>query len=255
MMNYTDDTVFSINEGVNLLSNAVSPVVCTGAGMSADSGVRTFRGEDGFWKEYRAEDLATPQALHADPELVWEWYKERLLHYDTIEPHAGFYALQRLQENRGSLPVITQNVDGLHQKAGLSDVIELHGSLATASCLSKCGASAKELTEKLVKEIPPYCSCGAVLRPDVVLFNEPLPQNEIERAFTLAEDCDLMLVIGTSMLVHPAAQIPVVALKGGAVVIEINPEKTMLSDYPGVTFIEGRAAEVLPALIEKTLSQ
>lgn len=243
------------NESVNLLSNAVSPVVCTGAGMSADSGVRTFRGEDGYWKEHRAEDLATPHALQANPKIVWEWYKERLLHYDTIEPHAGFYALKRLQKMLGNLPVITQNVDSLHQKAGLSDVIELHGSLRTVSCLNKCGAPAQPLTEELVNEIPPYCTCGAVLRPDVILFTEAMPRNEIDKAFTLAEKCDCMLVVGTSMLVTPAANIPIFALRSGAGVIEINPEKTQLSDYPGVIFLEGKAVEVLPALIEKTLSR
>ncbi len=254
-MDYSEDYIVSFEEAADILSIAVSPVGFTGAGMSAESGVRTFRGEDGYWKEHRATDLATPQALHRDPKLVWEWYKERLLHYDTIEPHPGFHALKRLQDIKGKLPVITQNVDGLHHKAGLSNVIELHGSLRTASCLDKCGASALQLTEELVEDIPPYCSCGAVLRPDVVLFDEALPMQEIERAFGLAESCDLILGIGTSMQVYPAAGIPVYALRHGAHVIEINPEKTSLSGLPGVIFIEGKAGEVLPRLVDRAFNR
>lgn len=239
-----------IDETIEMLAEAEMPVVSTGAGMSSESGVRTFRGEDGYWREYRAEDLASPEGLRKDPELVWEWYGERLKAYDDIQPHAGYHALVQLQERIGRLPVVTQNVDGLLQKAGLTDVTELHGSLRTASCMNGCGAPPIPITEELFESLPPRCSCGSILRPDVVLFGEQLPEKALRRAFDLAESCDLMLVVGTSMLVYPASSLPLFVLRRGMPVIEINPEETPLTSLAGVTSIHGAAGQVLPLLIE-----
>jgi len=238
-----------LERAASLLADARSVVVSTGAGMSSESGARTFRGADGWWRERKAEDLATIRALREDPGLVWEWYAERLLSAADLVPHAGYRALFDLQETRGGLPVITQNVDGLHGKAGMRDVLELHGSLRTASCIDGCGAPPFETGPELLSVLPPRCRCGAVLRPDVVLFGEPLPQDVLGRAFRLAARCDVMLVIGTSLAVYPASALPVVAIEAGARVIEINPGETPLGMLPRVTTLRGGAGEVLPLLL------
>ena len=239
-----------INRAAELIASSGLPAVSTGAGMSRESGVRTFRGEEGFWKEYRAEDLASREGLRKDPVLVWEWYRERLMATEDLKPHAGYTALKRIQREKGKLPVITQNVDGLHQKAGLNDVIELHGSLRTASCLNGCGAPKSRMDDELFNELPPRCSCGSILRPDVVLFGEQLPRNALERAFRIAGICDLMLVIGTSMVVYPASSLPLIALRRGVDVIEINTEETPLTEMDGTLHIGGTAGTVLPLIVK-----
>lgn len=239
-----------INEIIEILADAEAPIISTGAGMSSESGVRTFRGEDGYWREHRAEDLASPEGLRKDPELVWEWYGERLKAYEDIQPHAGYHALVQLQDQLGKLPVVTQNVDGLLQKAGLIDVVELHGNLKTASCINRCGAPSVPINEELFEHLPPHCSCGSILRPDVVLFGEQLPEQALRRAFNLAETCDLILVIGTSMLVYPASSLPLIVLRRGLPVIEINPEETPLTSLAGVISIHGAAGQILPLLVE-----
>lgn len=237
-----------IDEAAELIRESGLVAASTGAGMSRESGVRTFRGEEGYWREHRAEDLASIDGIRRDPELVWEWYRERLRATDRLEPHPGYGALAAIQDTIGRLPLMTQNVDGLHQKAGIRDVIELHGSLRTASCLDECGRSPVPMTGELLREIPPRCACGSVLRPDVVLFGENLPEQALKRAFRLAESCDLMLVIGTSMVVYPAASLPLIALRSGARVIEINIEETPLSSLEGTLSLRGTAGHVLPEI-------
>lgn len=239
-------TASLISAAAELLRGSDLTVASTGAGMSRESGIRTFRGEEGFWKEHRAEDLASLQGIRENPALVWEWYRERLMACSELQPHAGYNALVSLQESLGRMPLVTQNVDGLHQKAGLRDVIELHGSLRTASCLDMCGAPPVPMTEELFGEMPPRCECGGLLRPDVVLFGENLPEQALKRAFRLADSCDVMLVVGTSMVVYPAAALPMIALRGGARVIEINPEETPLSSLDGALSLRGEAGSVLP---------
>ena len=241
----------SIRRAVEALAGARRILISTGAGMSSESGVRTFRGEDGLWREWRAEDLATPEALRRDPGFVWEWYRQRLIVTDDLEPHAGYHALVRLQDRLGGLTVVTQNVDGLHQRAGLTDVIELHGSLRTASCIDSCGAPPVPLSPRLIEQVPPLCTCGAVLRPDVVLYGEPLPEESLKRAFGLASDCDGMLVVGTSMVVYPASALPILALDSGARVVEVNPEETPLAMLPGVVCVRSGAGTALPEIIER----
>lgn len=230
-----------------LLRRSRLTVVSTGAGMSRESGVRTFRGEEGYWRQYRAEDLASIQGIRNDPSLVWEWYRERLRATEELEPHSGYHALVDIQETLGRLPLITQNVDGLHQKAGIRDVIELHGNLRTASCLEGCGAPSVPMNEELFREMPPRCAeCGSILRPDVVLFGENLPEQPLKRAFRLADSCDLMVVVGTSMVVYPAAALPMIALRSGANIIEINTEETPLSPLDGTLSLRGEAGRFLP---------
>ena len=239
-----------ISEAAKMIIAAGLTVVSTGAGMSSESGVRTFRGKDGFWKEHRAEDLASREGIRKNPELVWEWYGKRLKACEELEPHAGYHALARIQNEKDTLPVITQNIDGLLQKAGIRDVIELHGNLRTASCMNECGAPNVRMTEDLFKDLPPRCTCGSILRPDVVLFGEQLPQQALKRAFRLADSCDLMLVIGTSMVVYPASSLPLIAMRQGAQVIEINPEETPLSSLDGTLNLRGTAGTVLPEIVK-----
>ncbi|MCD4774429.1 MAG: NAD-dependent deacylase [Candidatus Aegiribacteria sp.] len=239
-----------ISEAAEMIIDAGLTVISTGAGMSRESGVRTFRGEDGFWKEHRAEDLASREGIRKNPELVWEWYGTRLKACEELEPHPGYHALAQIQNEKGTLPVVTQNVDGLLQKAGIRDVIELHGSLRTASCMNECGAPHVRMTEELFKDLPPRCSCGSILRPDVVLFGEQLPEQALKRAFRLAESCDLMLVIGTSMVVYPASSLPLIAMRKGAQVIEINPEETPLSSIGGTLSLRGAAGTILTEIVK-----
>ena len=241
---------YLIAEAADMIESAGFTVVSTGAGMSRESGVRTFRGEDGFWKEHRAEDLASLEGIRRNPALVWEWYGERLKACQELEPHAGYYALARMQNGKGIFPLITQNVDGLHQRAGIEDVIELHGNLRTASCIDSCGAPALKMTADLFETLPPRCSCGSILRPDVVLFGEQLPEQALKRAFRLADSCDLMLVIGTSMVVYPASSLPLIALRRGVKVIEINPEETPLSSLDGTLSLRGTAGRILPEIVK-----
>jgi len=237
-----------INKAAELIRESSNPVVFSGAGMSRESGMRTFRGEEGLWKEYSPEQLSSISGLRADPELVWSWYRMRLIAGKNVVPHPGYYALTYLQEQKGHLPVITQNVDGLHRQAGQTDVMELHGSMRTASCIDKCGFSV-HLTSELLRADPPVCpDCGAILRPDIVLFGEPLPPETISRSYELAEGCDLMIVIGTSVQVWPAAGIPFAALEGGAAIIEINPVQTELPHSDNVISIRRKAGEILPVL-------
>ena len=239
-----------VAEAADIIEAAGLMVVSTGAGMSRESGMRTFRGEEGFWREYRAEDLASIEGIRKDPALVWQWYGERLKACGELEPHAGYYALVRMQDGKGILPLITQNVDGLHQKAGIKDVIELHGNLRTASCIDSCGISSVQMTEDLFGKLPPRCSCGSILRPDVVLFGEQLPKHALSRAFRLADSCDLMMVVGTSMVVYPASSLPLIALRRGVKVIEINPEETSLSSLDGVLSLRCTAGSILPEIVK-----
>ncbi|MCK5785052.1 MAG: NAD-dependent deacylase [Candidatus Sabulitectum sp.] len=239
-----------ISRAAELLRESRNPVVFSGAGMSRESGMRTFRGEEGLWKEYSPEQLSSLSGLRSDPEVVWEWYKMRLITGDGIVPHAGYKALTFLQKKKGTLPVITQNVDGLHKLSGQTDVLEIHGSMRTASCLDRCGFFT-ELNPESLQDLPPLCpDCGAILRPDIVLFGEPLPHQVISRSYKLAEECDLMMVIGTSVQVWPAAGVPFAALENGATVIEINPARTELPQGENVISIRGKAGEILPALVD-----
>lgn len=239
-------------EAKMLIESSRNTLVFTGAGMSSESGMATFRGKDGLWNDRSAQELSSIEGLRTSPEKVWEWYGKRFVAGAGVEPHSGYRALAGLQDRRNRLPVITQNVDGLHQAAGLREVLELHGSMRTVSCLADCGYRAG-FDEDLLKELPPRCpACGRILRPDVVLFGEALPEDVVRESFRLAgEWADLLLVVGTSLLVWPAAGIPWEALQAGVEVVELNPEPTSLSKAPGVIWVPGRAAEVLPGLLEQ----
>jgi NAD-dependent deacetylase len=235
----------SLEEARGILAGARRVAVLTGVGISAESGVPTFRGPGGLWKEYRPEDLATPEAFHADPRLVWEWYEWRRGLIAEAKPNKGHEALVALEQNLHEFALITQNVDGLHRLAGSVDVLEIHGSLWRTRCLS-CGKTRR--TRDRFNPLPPHCACGGLLRPDVVWFGESIPPYLIRDSVDAANTCDVMLVVGTSGLVQPAAALADVALNRGVTVIEVNLEPTPLSGRATFSF-QGRAGEILPRLI------
>ncbi len=228
------------------LADARCVAVLTGAGVSAESGVPTFRGADGLWRRYRAEELATPEAFAHDPKLVWEWYDWRRQLLAKCEPNPAHHAIVRLESCCPEFLLITQNVDGLHQRAGSRSLVELHGNLWRVRCPG-CETTT-ENREVPFQTLPPRCACGGLLRPDVVWFGEPLPPEAMQRAFAAAEACEVMLVAGTSAVVQPAASLPTVAREHGAYVVEVNPEPTPLSAMAHEVH-RGMAGEILPALL------
>jgi NAD-dependent deacetylase len=219
-------------------------VVFTGAGVSADSGVPTFRGASGLWNNFRAEELATPQAFARDPKLVWEWYEWRRGLIRDAQPNAAHTSIALLTE----AVVVTQNVDGLHERAGSADIIELHGNIFRVRCMREGTVTVRR---EAFEEMPPRCACGALLRPDVVWFGEALSEELISRATTSIIACDLLLVIGTSGVVYPAAGL--VALSRG-MSIEINPEASALSSTCRFA-ISARAAEATPRIVDAILER
>ncbi len=235
-----------IAEAVQLLRGARAVAVLTGAGVSAESGVPTFRGEGGLWHQFRAEDLAPPQAFARDPRLVWEWYDWRRQKIAACRPNPAHHALAALESQAGEFLLITQNIDDLHRKAGSRRLVELHGNIWRVRCVAE--GTVLEQPDVPLRTIPPRCACGSLLRPDIVWFGEMLPAEALERAFRAAETCDVFLVVGTSALVQPAASLPMLARQHGAAVIEVNPEPTPISHLVDVS-LQGKAGEILPALL------
>jgi len=228
------------------LKQARSVAVLTGAGVSAESGVPTFRGNNGLWKQYRAEDLATPGAFARDPKLVWEWYDWRRGLIAQAQPNAGHRALVELEKRVPSFTLITQNVDGLHELAGSRNILEVHGSIWKIRCTSCERAHMDRRTP--LPEIPPKCECGALLRPGVVWFGEALPAGVWQDAEAAARTAEVFLLIGTSAVVYPAAGLAQIAKASGARVVEINIAETVLS--AGIDeFLQGPSGELLPQLI------
>jgi len=207
------------------LRGAKKIVFVTGAGISQESGIPTFRGKDGLWRNYDAMKLATINAFYDNPKLVWEWYNERRKNIFSAEPNLGHKAIAEL-EKFVKVVVLTQNIDGLHQRAGSTEVLELHGSIVKIKC-TVCDFKNEILTEFI--RIPPLCKCGNILRPDVVWFGESLPQEIWQQAMIHASKCDVMIVVGTSLAVSPANTLPIYAKQNKATLIEINPEETIMS--------------------------
>jgi NAD-dependent deacetylase len=224
-----------------LIRNSKYAIAFTGAGISADSGVPTFRGPGGLWQKYSPEELASPWGFARNPRLVWEWYVWRMEIIYKAKPNAAHYALAALERVGVLKAVITQNVDGLHQRAGSKKVIELHGNIWRVRC-TRCGYKWVLDAPPPKDSLPLRCPrCGALARPDVVWFGEPLPEEALRRAFEEASRADLVLVIGTSGVVEPAGSIPVYAKERGAVLVNINPEPNRYADMADVSVFE-RAA-------------
>jgi NAD-dependent deacetylase len=240
-MNFSTDLI-------NSLRSAQYVVALTGAGVSAESGIPTFRdAQTGLWAQYRPEDLATPEAFERNPKLVWDWYTWRHELVDRSQPNPGHYALAQLRRHVPRFTLITQNVDGFHQLAGSTNVIELHGNLARVKCSRE-----DEVSDRWedTGETPPRCPrCGAYLRPDVVWFGEVLPRGALEAAVQAATDCDFFFSIGTSGLVEPAASLARMALQRGAKVAEVNATMTPLT-MSATFLLRGAAGQILPELIK-----
>ncbi len=226
------------------IKNIKKIVFVTGAGISQESGIPTFRGKDGLWRNYDPMKLATIDAFYDDPKLVWEWYNDRRRNIFQAYANQGHKAIAEL-EKYAQVVVLTQNIDGLHQKAGSSKVLELHGSIVRIKC-SVCDFKDEIITE--FSEIPPLCKCGNILRPDVVWFGESLPQDVWQKAIIFASECDLMIIVGTSLVVSPANTLPIYAQQNNAIMVEINPENTEMSSEMDL-IIRNTSAKVLPELI------
>lgn len=240
-----------MDEIVEEIEKAKRIIAFTGAGMSVESGIAPFRGEDGIWNEFDPQEVASATAFAEDPERCWKLFKLQIEESFGSEPHQGYYSLVGLEEH-GLKAVITQNIDGLHHRAGSGQVLELHGSLDRLVC-PVCENSFK--TEGFLDEIKegeiPRCTCGEILKPDVVLFGESLPPKALQQAWEEAERCDLLFSLGTSAVVQPAASIPRRAKKSGAKIVEINLEKTPLTEKVSDHFLEGKIGEKLPEIINR----
>src|SRR5450432_216032 len=231
------------------LAAAERVVALTGAGISAESGVPTFRdAQTGLWAKYRPEELATPEAFRKQPKLVWDWYQWRRALVAQAEPNLGHRALSELEQLVPEFSLLTQNVDGLHQRTGSRRVIELHGNIFDTLCFDE---GTPVLTWDEDGAVPPRCPrCAGLLRPGVVWFGEPLPAAALASAFRAAAECQLLLSIGTSSLVHPAARLPYDAKAAGALIVEINQADTPLSERADYV-LRGSAGEILPQLVAR----
>ena len=240
-------------EPAALLRRAQRVTVLTGAGISAESGIPTFRDAlTGLWASYDPEELATPQAFARQPGLVWDWYAERRARLALAEPNPGHHALVEVERSIPAFTLITQNVDGLHRLAGNRCVLELHGNIRRVRC-SREGTLIERWNDR--EQTPPLCpACGAMLRPDVVWFGELLPADLLREAWQSAETCDLFLSVGTSNLVEPAASLPWLAHRHGAAVIVVNT--TMEGQHSGdrIHHLVGPAGRLLPALVQAAWS-
>lgn len=240
-----DETI--IEEAADAIAGSRRTVALTGAGISVESGIPPFRGKGGIWEIYDPMEYASIDAFIRNPEKVW-----RVLLMATINdlkkavPNMAHLGLARLEAAGRLGTIITQNVDGLHQQAGSRDVIEFHGSFAKFRCL-RCDRAAT-LSDLDLSTLPPPCECGGIYRPDCVFFGEMIPPHHLERSHALAGRCDVMLVVGTSATVQPAATLPLVAKQAGAVVIEVNPEKTPLTRQASDFFLKGAAGAVMDRL-------
>jgi len=230
------------------LQEAESVTAFTGAGISAESGIPTFRGADGLWNKYKPEELATPEAFARNPKLVWEWYDWRRSLIARTRPNAAHKALAELEMQKPRFTLITQNVDGLHDLAGSRRILKLHGDIWRMRCTG-CNANFPNRKTPLPR-IPPHCACGALLRPAVVWFGEPLPDGLMQEAEHAIAQTDVFLIVGTSAVVFPAANLIFYAKQAGARIIEINTESTAATELAGCV-LQGPAAELLPKLLSR----
>lgn len=226
------------------LKDANKIVFVTGAGISQESGIPTFRGKDGLWKKHDPMKLATINAFYESPRLVWDWYENRRKAMFEAHPNVAHKAIANLEKYK-EVVVLTQNIDGLHQRAGSTNVLELHGSIIRIKC-TVCNFR-DNITEPF-SDLPPKCKCGNILRPDVVWFGEPLPQDVWNKAIAHAMSCDIMIIAGTSLEVSPANTLPIYAIQNQACLVEVNPQKTMMSGDMQLV-LRTKSANALPHLI------
>jgi NAD-dependent deacetylase len=229
------------------LAASRSICVLTGAGISTESGIPTFRGPGGLWRTFRAEDLANVTAFHRNPKLVWEWYEDRRGAMAAAQPNPGHLALAELERRTPEFTIVTQNIDGLHQRGGSRSVLEVHGSIWVVRCTN---CAYKDRDERVpLPELPPKCPrCSSLLRPDIVWFGEMLPPDVWDNAEQAVLSAGILLVIGTSAVVYPAASLAPLAKSAGARVVEINPDETPLSSEVDAV-LRGPSGVILPQLI------
>jgi NAD-dependent deacetylase len=240
----------TMDRAARILADAGSVVVSTGAGISKESGIPTFRdAPNALWAKYDPETLASPEGFRRDPPLVWRWYQERRKMIATTKPNPGHYAIAEFEGHFDKFVVVTQNIDDLHRKAGSRNIVEVHGNIFRYKCFD-LGHPVESLPR--TDNVPPRCACGSLIRPDVVWFGETLPENAVMRAYEAIESCEVMLVVGTSGIVYPVAGFPGVAKRGGAQVIEVNPEATAITHDADMS-LRGPSGEVLPHLLERFL--
>jgi NAD-dependent deacetylase len=241
------DSNETLRRAAAYLRDAERVAVLTGAGISAESGLATFRGAGGLWEGHRVQEVATPDAFRRDPALVWRFYNARRHALRSVRPNPGHLALVALEERLGSrFTLITQNVDGLHSVAGSQRLLELHGCLARVRCTA-CPLI-EDRGQEILEDLPRCKDCGQLVRPDIVWFNEMLPQDVWMQAERAAESCDCFIVVGTSAVVYPAAGLALLARHCGAKLIEVNLERTAASDHADVTLL-GPAGQVLPLMV------
>lgn len=238
----------AVVNAVDILRSAGALVVSTGAGMSKESGIPTFRdAPNALWGKFNPEELASPEGFMKDPPLVWRWYVDRREAIGRAKPHAGHEAIAGMETMFDKFTLITQNIDDLHRKAGSKNLIEIHGNIFRFKCFDQ-GHPIETLPDS--EDVPPRCTCGSLIRPDVVWYGELLPAEAVDHAYQALETCDAILVVGTSGTVYPAAGFPSVARQRGARVIEVNPEPTPMTRDADV-FLEGPAGEIVPELHSK----
>ena len=236
----------AIELAAKYLANSSFAIALTGAGISAESGIPTFRGRGGLWEKYDPEEVSTAEALRRNPRLVWRLHVELMKVAFSAKPNPAHIALAELEELGMLKCVITQNVDDLHRVAGSKCIVELHGNIRWVRCTS-CTFRAR--VDRLPEEVPPKCPiCGSLLRPDVVFFGEPLPEDALRRAYDLCMRADAILVVGTSAVVMPAGMLPHIVKEGGGRVIEVNLEPSAISPIADITIL-GKAGEVLPKIV------
>lgn len=238
-----------LSEARSRIASARAVTLLTGAGISADSGVPTFRGADGLWRNFRAEELATPEAFERDPRLVWEWYNWRRELIATRLPNEAHHAIAALEYRCPDFWLITQNVDGLHRQAGSRKLSEIHGNIWMVRC-TQCRA-VTENHEVPLRLLPTCPACGGLLRPHIVWFGESLFQEDLTRCARQLQTCEVLIVIGTSGVVYPAAGFAAVAKEAGAFVIEVNLDSTPQSSLVDIA-LQGRAKELVPLLLQPT---
>jgi NAD-dependent deacetylase len=226
-------------------------VVLTGAGVSKESGIPTFRdAQTGLWANYNPEDMATREGFLQNPKMVWEWYDFRRNKVWDAQPNPGHYALAQLETLFSRFTLITQNIDDLHRRAGSRNILELHGNIFRYKCLDRNHPVSLELLAN-PDEAPPHCpQCNSYVRPDVVWFGEILPEAILSKAYAASGTADVMLIAGTSGVVHPAAGLPSIAKESGATVIEVNPEMSALTPFVVDLFLQGPAGEILSQLLQ-----
>ena len=231
------------NVSQNLI-NSQKIVFVTGAGISQESGIPTFRGKDGYWRKHDPMKLASIDAFFDDPHLVWEWYEDRRKNILMAKPNEGHFAIANMEKFR-DVTVLTQNIDGLHQRSGSTNVLELHGSIIRIKC-TVCDFSGDIIED--FESLPPKCECGNILRPDVVWFGEALSEEVWKNAIKEASTCDIMVIAGTSLVVSPANTLPIYAKQNDATLIEVNTEKTVMSNDMDLS-IQATSANALPKIL------